>query len=180
MLEKPNDSNSPADHGQSFFPSNQAWRGLVIVTVTNRATVQILPIEIVYVVLQHAENAQLLSFALTCRRYQPEAERLLYKNIKFAVCDKYTQACLKTLAADPRKALSVQSFWMYWRQPLKGPTLKVATLKGAAYRLLGEALLAMTSLKVLLLRFHQNQSAPARTVMNSYLRYARGHSSSSR
>jgi hypothetical protein len=174
MLGKPQDSNF-ADRGPSAFPSHQACHSLDVVTVADQATVQIFPVEIVYVILQHADKTQLVSFALTCRRYQPEAERLLYKNIKFAKCDENTRACLKTLAAVPRKALFVQSFWIHWREPLKGPTLKKAT-----YQLLGEALLAMTSLKVLHLHFYHNTFEPARTVMNTFLRYARGIPSSSR
>jgi hypothetical protein len=164
-----------SDRGPSAFPSHQACRSLDVVTVADQATVQIFPVEIVYAILQHADKTQLLSFALTCRRYQPEVERLLYKDIKFAKYDKYTRVCLKTLVTVPRKALFVQSFWIHWGESLNRPTLKKAT-----YKLLGEALLAMTSLKVLHLRFYQNTSEPARPIMNTFLRYARGIPSPSR
>jgi hypothetical protein len=154
----------------SESPGTSRNRGIVIVTVADQVTVQTIPAEVIYLILRHVDKTQLVSFALTCRRYQPEAERLLYKSIKFAKCDENTRACLKTLAAVPRTALFVQSFWIYWTEPLNGPI----------YPFLGEALLAMTSLKVLHLRFYDEEHEAPRTVMNSFLRYAGGILSSSR
>ena len=113
-------------------------------------------------IFQYADHAQLPSIALTCRRYRPEAERLLYQRIEFYECDKHTRACLKALATTPQKALLVHSFWIDWRELQKKATLQ----------LLGRALLAMKSLKVLHLRFFHNSFEPAQSVMNSFLKYA--------
>ena len=127
-------------------------------------TVQTFPMEVIYEILQYAHHTELPSIALTCQRYKPEAERLLYQRITFPECNKSTRSCLRTLAAVPQKALLVRSFWIHWRKLLAAST----------FRLLGKALLAMTSLKVLHLRFFHDRDEPARTVMNSFLKYVRG------
>ena len=131
---------------------------------TDENVVQTFPIEVIYEILQYAHHTELSSIALTCQRYKREAERLLYQHIEFEECNKSTRRCLKILAAIPQKALLVRSFWIDW----------IDLLAEATYRLLGRALLAMTSLKLLHLRFFHNKDEPAKTVMNSYLKYVRG------
>jgi hypothetical protein len=131
---------------------------------TDENAVQTFPIEVIYEILQYAHRTELPSIALTCQRYKPEAERLLYQHIKFTECNKSTRRCLRTLAAIPRKALLVRSLWIYWKD----------LLAAATFRLLGQALLAMTSLKLLHLRFFDNKSQPAKSVMNSFPKYVRG------
>ena len=127
--------------------------------------VQTFPVELVQKILQFVDQTQLPSFALTCRRSQQIAEPLLYESIKLLNCDDITRVCLKTLSIVPRKALFVKSFWVRWSQLFTSMT--------PPFRLLGNALLAMKSLKLLHLHFEGGGGRrPVMTAMNSFLRCA--------
>jgi hypothetical protein len=122
---------------------------------------QALPPEVTYEIFQYVDKDQLVSVALTCRSYQPEAERLIYKRVTVDHITMADCACLKTLATNPRKAVLVRSFLLDWSKVMTD----VETLQT-----LGNALLGMKSLRLLYLQFPRHQVGPVQLVLNPILR----------
>jgi hypothetical protein len=75
---------------------------------------QALPPEVTHEIFQYVDKDQLVAVALTCRSYQPEAERLIYERVTLDNITTADRACLKTLATSPRKAALVRSFRLDW------------------------------------------------------------------
>jgi hypothetical protein len=107
-------------------------------------------------------KSQLVTVALTCRSYQPEAERLLYESVTLDDSSTADRACLKTLATSPRRAILVRSFHLECRVELDVETAHLQTL--------GDALLEMKSLRFLYLQIWRHQAASVQLVLNTVLR----------
>jgi hypothetical protein len=121
---------------------------------------QAIPLEMIQEIFQYVDKDQLVSVALTCRLYQPEAERLLYERVTM---DDVSHACLKTLATNPRKAVLVRSFHLEWRTV-------TTDVESAFLQMLGDAFLGMKSLKFLYLRLRRHQGGPVQLVLDPILR----------
>jgi hypothetical protein len=100
-----------------------------------------IPMDVVCEILQYVDSKQLPIFALVCRAYQVEAERLLYWRI---VVDLNTYSCLETLSTVPHKARLVRSMVVH-RSVTDGTPHD-------SLNFVGNALLAVTSLKHLDMR----------------------------
>jgi hypothetical protein len=124
---------------------------------------QALPPEMTHEIFQYVDKDQLVAVALTCRSYQPEAERLLYERITMDDISKADRACLKTLATSLRKAVLVRSFHLDW-------SMVTTDVQTTRLRTLGNAVLGMKSLKFLYLHLHWLQVGPVQLVLNPILR----------
>jgi hypothetical protein len=126
----------------------------------NESMAQALPPELTHEIFQYIDKDQLVSVSLTCRSYQPEAERLLYERITMGDVSTADHTCLRTLTTSLRKTVLVRSFHLDWSRVTK--TARLQTL--------GNALLGMKSLKFLYLRLQRHQAGPVQLVLNSILR----------
>jgi F-box domain len=129
-------------------------------------SIKAIPMDVVCEILQYVDSNQLPIFALVCRGYQVEAERLLYWRIVLDRVDLNTYSCFDTLSTVPHKARLVRSMVVHWR----AKSVMAGTARDSL-KFVGNALLATTSLKHLYMRFRGMRPAAIRGIVYPLLKW---------